>query len=98
MCVAPVLYAAIFNFKSDKKSIEDKKKAAATAAAQANHSMWSHVIKWSHGVEIVYEAKDGKRILTKAYFPFDPEVCQNQSYRHNLGICFLYVHRCCRKS
>ena len=37
-------------------------------------SMWDYVTKWSHSVEVECKTTEGCLILTKAYFPFDPEV------------------------
>ena len=36
--------------------------------------MWKHVIDWSHSIEVNYKPDDGKAILSKVYFPFDPKV------------------------
>ena len=37
-----------------------------------------YVKNWSHSVEVEYMTTDGTRILTKAYFPFNPEVVSLQ--------------------
>ena len=47
--------------------------------------MWKHVIEWSHSIEVDYKPEDGKAVLAKVYFPFDPKVhkvCQQLN-------CFL---------
>ena len=36
--------------------------------------MWQYCEVWSRSIEIVYKAKSGKQILTRAYFPYDPHV------------------------
>ena len=41
--------------------------------------MWQHVSRWSHSMEVDYRTKDGKNILTKAYFPFDPKVASQST-------------------
>ena len=36
--------------------------------------LWKHVSDSSRSIEINYETKDNKEILTRVYFPFDPSV------------------------
>ena len=36
--------------------------------------MWQYCQEWSRSVEVVYTAKSGTKILTRAYFPYDPHV------------------------
>ena len=36
--------------------------------------LWKHVSNSSRSIEINYETKDNKEILTRVYFPFDPSV------------------------
>ena len=37
-------------------------------------NLWKHVSDSSRSIEINYETKDNKEILTRVYFPFDPSV------------------------
>ena len=53
--------------------------------------MMDYVKDWSHSVEVEYMTTDGTHILTKAYFPFNPEVVSLQIlfvtfYRFNYRI------------
>ena len=41
---------------------------------ESQEEMWEHVIEWSHSIEVDYKPGDGKAVLTKVYYPFDPEV------------------------
>lgn len=50
--------------------------------------MWQHVTRWSHSMEVDYRTKDGKNILTKAYFPFDPKVA-SLSVCENVDVLFV---------
>ena len=39
-----------------------------------SEEMWQHLTRWSHSMEVNYKTKEGKNILTTAFFPFDPKV------------------------
>ena len=39
--------------------------------------MWTHVTNWSRSIEVNYFTKEGKEILTRVYFPYDPAVSFN---------------------
>lgn len=58
--------------------IEKKHKPALTASPSfdsvAYSQMWNHILQWSHAIEVDYKPPEGKSILTKVYFPFDPKV------------------------
>lgn len=36
--------------------------------------MWLHFKRWSHSIEVNYTRDKGKPVLTKVYFPYDPNV------------------------
>ena len=36
--------------------------------------MWKDIEPWSRCIEVVYQTEEQKEILTRVYFPYDPEV------------------------
>lgn len=36
--------------------------------------MWKDINKWSRSIEVIYQSEEQEPLLTRVYFPFDPEV------------------------
>ena len=54
--------------------------------------LWEHVRCWSCSIEVNYQPKEEKGILTRVYFPYDPKVSFNVKLQYVLQNHLLLNH------
>ena len=52
----------------------DEQVEAKDDRAASLQAMWQDVKMWSRSIEVIYHTEEQKEILTRVYFPFDPQV------------------------
>ena len=59
--------------------------AVAAAKVEGDEEMWQHYQEQSRSVQIIYRGDEKQEILTRVYFPKDPDVSTN--------LCICYFHK-----